>query len=485
MWINEREPNNQFKENLVLIRVPTIAAKMGLSSEDPIYTPSLGLAQLHSYLNEKGISVTLIDLVDKIIKKEAPKFNLNIYVKENNIFKYLKGIPNKKINQNIFYIMKDVNFKNVAIVGISLFDRGTLFFGLHIAKFIKETYPNIKIVLGGPYCYFENEKILEEFNFVDYVVIGQGESALEMMFNNYKCKGFEKHVPNLMYKFGNRISFTFKEEKSIEDASCPYFIIKSKDLISSDGNNNLSTLGLPYQISRGCVHRCAFCGQGSLERFESKSIEKVYRDLKTLKESYGISQFYFADNSLNSIGREKLIKLCNSIKELNIEWNALFHLSNLKKEDFILMKESGCKELMWGLESGSPKILELMNKTMNLNEIKNILNWSSDAGIKNKVFIIVGFLQETSKDIEKTLTYLEECDKHIDKVQISAFQLTNNTLIYNNPSYYNIELGEGIPKNFPMRFAFYEAQEPFEKREQRIEQIYNDIMIHFILKEKY
>lgn len=130
----------------------------------------------------------------------------------------------------------------------------------------------------------------------------------------------------------------------------------------------------------------------------------------------------------------------NSLKpKQNIKW--LCQLKPTKDFDLETMqklKEGGLSVVLWGVESGCDRILDLMNKTTNKTGIAKVLRDSKDAGITNAIFIMLGFPSETQDEFIETMNFLEKNNENIDIISTSIFGLQEGSLIYDAPSKFSI-----------------------------------------------
>ena len=113
-------------------------------------------------------------------------------------------------------------------------------------------------------------------------------------------------------------------------------------------------------FSRGCCFSCRFCAcQPKKVRFRTG--KNIRSELEFLKEKYGIKGFSTVDDN-SIINKEILYNICDCIKDLNLKWNTLSRVDMVEYDKLKVMRESGCIEIKYGIESGSQKILDLMDQ---------------------------------------------------------------------------------------------------------------------------
>ncbi|MBU1975137.1 MAG: radical SAM protein [Nanoarchaeota archaeon] len=190
---------------------------------------------------------------------------------------------------------------------------------------------------------------------------------------------------------------------------------------------------IPLKTTSTCFYRgCAYCSHFSHTPYEEYDLDM----LKKAIIKSGKKHFFLIDDM---ISRQRLLQFAEMIKPLGCYWTC--QLRPTKDYDFNTLKtlyESGLLMIMWGVESASERILKLINKGTNPNDISVVLKNSYDAGISNVAYILFGFPTETQEEFMDTISFLEENGEYIDLVSPSVFGLQRNTPIYKNPKKYGI-----------------------------------------------
>ena len=183
----------------------------------------------------------------------------------------------------------------------------------------------------------------------------------------------------------------------------------------------------------GCPYSCAFCCQ--VYPLTQRNIKDVVSELDMLNKKYGYSAFMFYDDEIN-LNKERLFALCNELKKRDYVWRC-FIRSNLFTEEMAKeMTASGCVEVLCGVESGSPKILKIINKktTPELNSKARAI--CQEYQIRFKALTMIGLPSETMKDIMMTKQWL--LDNKPDSFDITIFTPYPGCDIYKNKSKYDL-----------------------------------------------
>ena len=344
------------------------------SIEDRLDAP-LGLLYIASMLESKSYNVGLNDL---------------------------SGIP-----------QKDWQVGSADIYGITTYAT-SLQTSKEIAKLCRNKNKDCKIVVGGAHP----TAVPRTIDFSDIVVIGEGELAfldiIKDLPNNkkYYQKTLNKNLdlyPNPAYHLINPYSY----KRTIGDKP-----------------------SLTMLTSRGCSFRCAFCGLPKHHKIiKFRSPEVVAEEIRELKNKHGIEKFNFQDDTF-TLNKKRMYKLLDLLKPLNIGFRCHGRAGLDKKEDYFKLKEAGCEILAWGIESGSQKILDRMNKQVKVKDNEDVINWARQAGITSRAFFMIGFPGETKETIEETKRFIERTNP--DQYFVSNFIPYPNTDVWNNPKKYGV-----------------------------------------------
>lgn len=192
-------------------------------------------------------------------------------------------------------------------------------------------------------------------------------------------------------------------------------------------------------------NKCTFCTHNTKHRQETNLDINYNESLKRINRfiEAGYKNFIFSDEALNM---GVIINFCNAIIKNKMEFKWLCRLrieENYTEDLFKLMKQAGCYEIMFGLESVSKKVLDAMNKYTKIPDKKTItkvLNSVIKSDISVHLNLIAGFPGETSSDVEDTINFVIKTfgGKNGVTFTINKFSLFSNTAIMSNPNKFNI-----------------------------------------------
>jgi len=162
--------------------------------------------------------------------------------------------------------------------------------------------------------------------------------------------------------------------------------------------------------SRGCPHRCIFCHNTWRGiPFRLHSAERIISEIEQLISSYGIRALFFVDDNLFA-DVPRLRKLCELIKinRFNIIWGANARVDNIDIETLKVAKQAGCRQVTFGFESGSQRILDVLNKGTTVEQNRKAVKLCNRAGIIPQGTVMIGNPTETIEDIRATQEFIRK-----------------------------------------------------------------------------
>ena len=237
----------------------------------------------------------------------------------------------------------------------------------------------------------------------DIVVVGEGEKAmLDIVKNNIKS---------------GIVSYPYT--RNIDEIPPPAwhimqmdFYLRTKDRIPTTHLYFVPphTKTASILTSRGCPYACTFC-HNSWRRAPLRlhSAERVTSEIKHLIENYAIEALFFFDDNLFA-SKSRLKKICELMKEnrFDIIWGCQARVDNIDLKTLKMIKEAGCLQVGFGFESGSQKILNVLNKGTTVEQNKKAIELCKRVGIIPWGTVMIGNPTETIEDIRATQRFIEE-----------------------------------------------------------------------------
>ena len=160
--------------------------------------------------------------------------------------------------------------------------------------------------------------------------------------------------------------------------------------------------------SRGCPYKCTFCDRPHLGKmFRARSPENVVQELEECVKM-GIDNFLFYDDTF-SVNKKRVIDICKEIikRKLNIDWDIRTRVDNVNEEMLRLMKKAGCNGIHYGIETGSEKILKVLDKGITIEQANRIFELTRKYRIPTLAYFMIGNPTETIDDINTTFKVMK------------------------------------------------------------------------------
>ena len=281
----------------------------------------------------------------------------------------------------------------------------------------KEILPQSKIILGGAHATALPQETLLDINQVDYLCLGEGEKTIVELADFLFRGGDISRIDGLVYQDRqNRIVFNQprKSEMDLDKFPAParhLLPMKQYRLTASrvKGDGYCPTLIL----ARGCPFNCSFCSHPFGRSFRHHSVERVISELRELINNYQINQVNFEADTL-TIDKNFLISLCQALVEeginKKIQWTCESRIDTVDAELLQTMKEAGCWQISYGIESGVQRLLDLINKGVKLNQIEKVVALTKRIGITIRGFFMLGLPTETVEESWQTINFAKKLD---------------------------------------------------------------------------
>ncbi len=325
------------------------------------------------------------------------------------------------------------------LVGISVPSMGQFLAALTLAHLLREHGLRAHITLGGPHITMLREAIVAVpalFDLVDSAVVSAGEEPLLALARALEAGAPLSTVPNLLYRQERTVVATpLGEAPPLEDAPLPDF-----DGLPLDRYLAPQRV-LPLLTARGCYHgRCAFCnvGYGVGERFVQASAEKVVQQMLALHDRYGARHIFFADEAITPRNLRG-IATALAERDAGLHWVTCARMERTLDGDLLaLLARGGCRMLLYGLETASPRVAAAMHKGTTVPEMSRVLREGAAAGIWNHVFFFFGFPGETMEDAQATVNLLYSHADSIHSAALGTFLLERYAPAERRPAEFGI-----------------------------------------------
>ena len=341
--------------------------------------PPLGLLYISAYLNEQGI--------------ENLVFDTTFYDQSEQ----LKFIEEKKADVVAIYT--------------------NLMTKIEVVKLIRELrndarYRFPKIVLGGPDITYNCENYLKAG--AHYLVIGEGEQSMHQLYLAIVNKSAVTEVDGIAFLEEGRVVKTTPRLKMKDLSELPLpnreAVPMEKYLDTWKRNHGQSSITLSTQ--RGCPYTCKWCSTAVYgQSYRRRPASDVVNEILSVKERYDPDALWFVDDVFTV--SHKWIKSFHEemlSKNARIPFECITRAERLNDEILQMLKEAGCYRIWIGAESGSQRIVDAMDRRVDINVVKEMIQKTNALGMETGTFIMLGYPGEQEVDINNTITYLKSAN---------------------------------------------------------------------------
>jgi hypothetical protein len=270
---------------------------------------------------------------------------------------------------------------------------------IRIAACVKGLRPDCTILLGGPQASVVDLGTLAAFPFVDFILRGEAERTLPVFLEEWGGKRRFSTVPGLSYRtpFGPARN---EDAPIIEDLdSLP---LPAYHLTDELRNSPYASL----ELGRGCPFACTFCSTNDFFRrkFRVKSPEVMLAGMRAIASAYGIDNFDLV-HDMFTVDRKRVVAFCRHMIDSgeNFGWSCSARTDCVDDELLELMAEAGCRGIFFGIEAGSRRMQRIIDKDLDPDRAKAMIEAAERLCIPTTVSLITGFPEENCDDLRETV----------------------------------------------------------------------------------
>jgi len=306
------------------------------------------------------------------------------------------------------------------LVGFSATTSGFLD-GYDLAVGIKSAQPRTRIIFGGVHISALGGVLLEQFEHIDYLAMGEGEVTMSQLAANRDLR----EISGLVWRQGNQVVSNPQREhiQNLDELPFPAY----EKLAGFPGGYRLPlfsyimTPGATMVTSRGCPFQCSYCDRSVFKQgYRYNSSEYIYAHMAYLRSRFGIRHLNIYDD-LFTLNRKRIAGLCDLLtdKPLGMQFNCAVRVGHADDELLRMLKQAGCLMVSLGIESGDPDLLEVHKPGVYLDEVRDTVHRIKAAGLRAKGLFMMGLPGETKASIEKTSDFVISLG--LDDMNMSKF----------------------------------------------------------------
>jgi len=288
-----------------------------------------------------------------------------------------------------------------------------------LAGMIKARDPRVTIIIGGAHVTAVPEETMSRYaDGFDVGVVGEGERTITELLEAIEGGKPLDHIRGIIFHDKSLDKFKYTERiglvSDLDDLPMPAW-----DLLPDISKHYIPTTyaidrlpSFSLVTTRGCAFKCTFCDRSVFgNKYRKHSPGYIISMLKDLYFNYGIRDIRFNDDEF-MLSKTHLSVLCESIlkEKLDITWSCLARVDSVTYELLTLMRRSGCRQIRFGIESGSQSILDEIKKGITIDDVRKAVSMTKKAGIRTIGFFMMALPGETMDTIRETVDFAKELD---------------------------------------------------------------------------
>ncbi|MBN1682463.1 radical SAM protein [Candidatus Bathyarchaeota archaeon] len=278
---------------------------------------------------------------------------------------------------------------------------------VNLSKILKTKFGNnIFIGLGGAHISADPD-FIKRFSFFDFGLTGEGDQTfldiVKQILADKKVSGVYRGEA-----LANLDTIPFPARHLI-DNSLYFMPINAKRFTS-------------IITSRGCPYDCLYCSRPVIgKNIRYRSSDMVVAEMTECVEKYGIEWFQFVDDTL-TLKRDHILSICKKMidQKLDVEWGCQTRIDLVDESILRIMHDAGCREISFGVESGSDRIRSVLRKHFDDNSVFSAFKLCRKVGIETTAFLLLGLPTETKEDMNKTINFGKKIDADYIEVHVST-----------------------------------------------------------------
>ena len=282
---------------------------------------------------------------------------------------------------------------------------------IDVANLIRKVSPRTKICFGGWHATLYPEETVK-LECVDFIVTGEGEYTFPELVEYCRKKAPSpeglQYIKGIGYRSSlgeARINPAREVVRNLDSLPFPAY-----DLIDVGKYSNLLACAensISIMTSRGCPHKCIFCDLRATP-YRFRSPQNILEEIRHWVDN-GVKEFFIQDDNF-TINRKRTVEFCQLLisSGLRIKYKISSRVDYLDDELLGYLKRSGCYRIYFGVESGSQKVLDYLEKGITVDQIQAVFKAARKHGIDRCAYIMIGTPVESRKDIQTTMALIKE-----------------------------------------------------------------------------
>lgn len=289
-----------------------------------------------------------------------------------------------------------------------------------ISGMIKEAFPDMTIVVGGPYPSTAPERVMADPN-VDYCIRGEAETSFPLLVDHIvEGQGLPREVPGAVFRDNGEVVQNPPGDliDDLDTIPMPDWELIDHEAYFYKPRNGLFYMHkayMPIFTSRGCPYQCIYCHHIFGKKFRPHSVERTLEEIGILYNHYGIRELQIFDDIFN-LDKERASEICKGIIEsgnsIALNFPNGLRADKMDHDLIKIFKQAGTFKITYAVETASPRLQKLIKKNMDLEKAKEIMELTDREGVFQSGYFMVGFPTETEEEVWQTIHYARDSRLH-------------------------------------------------------------------------
>ncbi|MDP8222057.1 MAG: radical SAM protein [Candidatus Lernaella stagnicola] len=299
------------------------------------------------------------------------------------------------------------------VVGFSCLSPNVLAVRENVAA-VRERLPETHIVLGNMHAAYFAAEMLRDLP-IDSVVVGEGENAFRMLLQKLAANEELAGTPGLAVRVGDEVvTRPTGDGVNPVEVPRPAWDLFHLPYYHCPPRFMMREVMLPVQAARGCPYNCAYCSQNMFHpTVRKRPLVEVVEEIAWLGEAFGVHGFGFTD-SLFPFTEAEGLEFCHLLDARGlvgrVNWFTETRYDRMTPRLLREIKRCGCRFVMYGFETASRRLLEMMGKQVDPEQAFQTMRWTKEAGLGSYGLFMIGFPTETVAEAKETIRFARRLD---------------------------------------------------------------------------
>jgi len=278
---------------------------------------------------------------------------------------------------------------------------------------IKQKHPEIVTIYGGPHVSQVPKEAIKN-DFIDYIVVGEGEFLFSDLVKELEHNNKEINLPGVMYQRANEINYIPWKQyvEDMDSLPIPAYHLLDIERYQKVGETRVRSSHkrryMPIMTTRGCPFNCFYCHKVFGRKFRVKNVQQIVEEIKFLYNDYNINEFHMEDDIFNANikhAKELMQGIIDTGLKVYIKFPNGTRADCYDEELISLMKKAGVFRVILAFETMSPRLQKFIRKNLNLEKAKEAMYLFKKYKIETYGFFMIGFPTETKKELWSTIKF--------------------------------------------------------------------------------